>query len=470
MTRGNWEPAPHLDLLTEKLLDVAERRTLRLLVQMPPRHGKSECTSANFPAWYVGRYPGRRVMLASYEHDFAATWGAKARDKFYEWGDQLWGFTVKKGKESADGWETTVGGGMVCAGVGGPLMGRGADLLIIDDPVKSAEEADSDSYRERAWNWYRGTAYTRLEPQGAVVLVMTRWHEDDLAGRILAEMRKGGDQWEVISLPAIAEEGDVLGRKVGSALWPERYPVQSLEAIQTSVGPYWWDALYQQRPSPPGGALFKEGWWHYYPYADLPEKFDTVVQSWDMAFKGGVKNDYVVGQVWGAKGARVFLLDQVRGRMDFAESVRIVEALSVKWPAAHWKFIEEAANGAAVISALQLKVRGVYGVRPEGGKRARANAVLPLVAAGNVWLPMPAEQPWVDEFVAECRRFPYGAHDDQVDAMTQGLKHFLGAHDVLPKEPVPTLSIEQRAMKEIARRVGQMQARRVGQPLVRPSL
>jgi predicted phage terminase large subunit-like protein len=432
-SRGQWQIAPHLDLLAERLLDVAQGRLTRLLIQMPPRHGKSEFASAHFPAWYLGTFPERRVILASYEHGFAASWGAKARDRFAEWGPALWRLWVRKDRQAADDWQVGGhGGGMICAGVGGPITGRGADLLIIDDPVKSAEEADSHTYRERAWNWYRATAYTRLEPRGALILIMTRWHEDDLAGRVLAEAEKTGEPWQVVALPALAEAGDVLGRAEGEPLWPARYPAPALAAIRESIGPYWWEALYQQRPAPPGGALFQRGWWRFYSQGDLPARFDQVLQSWDMAFKQTSDSDYVVGQVWGSVGARILLLDQVRERMDFARTVAAVEALSGRWPQATLKLVEDSANGPAVISALQHRVRGLYPVKPQGGKLSRAQAILPLVAAGNVWLPDPQEQPWVEGFLAETRSFPVGAHDDQVDAMSQGLQRFLGVRDPRP--------------------------------------
>jgi len=466
-SRGQWQIAPHLDLLAERLLDVAQGKLKRLLIQMPPRHGKSEFASAHFPAWYLGTFPDRRVILASYEHDFAASWGAKAKDRFAEFGPVLWRLWVKRDKQAADDWQIAGhAGGMVCAGVGGPITGRGADLLIIDDPVKSAEEADSETYRERAWNWYRATAYTRLEPGGAILLIQTRWHEDDLAGRVLAEAAKTGERWEVIKLPALAEEGDILCRAEGEPLWPERYPAQALAEIRESIGPYWWSSLYQQRPAPPEGALFKKDWWRFYADRDRPASFDQMLQSWDMAFKDTSASDYVVGQVWGNAGARIYLLDQIRERMDFAKTLQAVQALSARWPQATWKLVEDKANGPAVISALQMKVRGLYPVKPQGGKLSRAQAILPLVAAGNVWLPSPQEQPWVEEFLAEAQSFPVGAHDDQIDAMSQALQRFQTARDpvVKAKDPRP------QYVKDIEKQMNRMQrGYGDGPPMVRPS-
>lgn len=245
--------------LSRKLHAVAAGRIQRLMVQCPPRHGKSMLCSQFFPAWYLGTYPDRRVILTSYEADFAASWGRKARDVLTEHGPELWGVTIRDDSSAANRWDIEGNtGGMQTAGVGGPVTGKGAHLLLIDDPVKNDEQARSPTYRERAWEWYRSTAYTRLEPGGAVVLVMTRWHRDDLAGKILAQAADTGEKWEVVRLPAIAEENDQLGRAPGKPLWPARYPLDVLERIRATTEAYWWACLYQQDPAPEGGAEWPE--------------------------------------------------------------------------------------------------------------------------------------------------------------------------------------------------------------------
>lgn len=216
---------------------------------MPPRHGKSERVSRIYPAWFVGNFPNKRVILASYEADFAASWGAKARDVLLEHGRSVFRVWLRPGSVAANRWDLArYDGGMVTAGVGGPVTGKGADLFILDDPVKNAEEAGSKTMRERAWDWWRSTAYTRLEPGGAVILMMTRWHEDDLGGRILAEAAAGGERWEVVRLPALAEEWDPLRRSVGAPLWRERYDLPALEEIRRTIGGYWWACTPYQTP------------------------------------------------------------------------------------------------------------------------------------------------------------------------------------------------------------------------------
>lgn len=410
-------------LLNRKLVDVAAGRIRRLMVFMPPRHGKSELTSRYFPAWYLGTFPDKRIILASYEADFAATWGRKARNLLEEFGPSLFGVKVSDDSAAAARWDIAEHeGGMVTAGVRGPITGKGANVAIIDDPVKNDQEAMSQTYRDATWDWYRATFSTRIQEEGAIILVMTRWHEDDLAGRLLRAQEEGGDRWEVVNLPALAEENDMLGRQPGEPLCPELFTKETLEATKIRLGSYWWNALYQQRPSPMEGGILKRSWWRY--YRQLPERFDEVIQSWDMSFKETTSGSYVVGQVWGRKRADKYLLDQVRDRMDFPATLQAVRQLSARWPQARAKLVEDKANGPAVIATLKREIPGLIAVEPQGSKEARAAAVSPDIEAGNVYLPDPSIAPWVHDFVEECAAFPNGANDDQVDAMTQALNRF----------------------------------------------
>jgi predicted phage terminase large subunit-like protein len=280
----------------------------------------------------------------------------------------------------------------------------------------------SQTYRDATWDWYRATFSTRIQEDGAIILVMTRWHEDDLAGRLLRAQEEGGDKWEVVNLPALAEDDDMLGRQLGEPLCPQLFTKETLEKTKVRLGSFWWNALYQQRPSPQEGGILKRHWWKFYRKA--PDKFDEIIQSWDMTFKDTKTADFVVGQVWGRKGADKYLLDQVRDRMDFPATIQAVRTLSAKWPQARVKLVEDKANGPAVIATLKKEISGLIPVEPQGSKESRAWAVSPEVEAGNVYLPDPSIAPWVHDFIEECTVFPNGTNDDQVDAMTQALIRF----------------------------------------------
>jgi predicted phage terminase large subunit-like protein len=366
---------------------------------------------------------------------------------------------------------------MVTAGVGGPITGRGADVFIIDDPVKNAEDAHSLTIRNKQWEWFQSVAYSRLEPGAAIILMMTRWHEDDLAGRILEQVRAGGEDWEVIKLPAIAKENDPLGRKPGEALWPERYDETRLAEIKRAVGSYWWSAQYDQEPVPETGAVFQRHWWRYWapagqplspvsvrlpdglmfecPVTTLPTTFDEVLQSWDLAFKDTAASAYVVGQVWARKGADRFLLDQVRDKIDFPGTIAALKKLSARWPQATAKLVEDKANGPAVIAALQHEIAGLIPVAPRGDKVIRAHAVTAQVESGNVYLPHPHLVSWVDDFIAEVSSFPSGRYADQVDAMTQALSRFDqwdGSDEEVTWSPFDSITTTPSIWRSIGRR------------------
>lgn len=368
-----------------------------------------------FPAWFLGRNPDKRVIEVSYSDSLARNFGDKCRRKIEEFGLEIFGVELDRRRTDKSDWgiEGHVGG-MVAAGIGGSVTGKGADLLIIDDPIKNRLEANSETYRERVWSEWQSTLATRLHPGGRVVVVLTRWHEDDLAGRLIAAEP---GRWKILNLPAIADEEDPLGREPGKALWPARYDEKALARVKVTVGSRDWEALYQGRPSPAEGEVWKRDWWQYYRQA--PAHFDEVIQSWDCAFKDTNKSDYVVGQVWGRKGANKYLLDQVRARMDIVATMQAMTVLSAKWPKARAKLVEDKANGTAVIRMLKNKIPGLIAFNPDGGKEVRAQAVAPDIEAGNVFLPENA--PWVHDFVAECAAFPSGAHDDQVDSASQAL-------------------------------------------------
>ena len=429
-------PGRHLDLLVSALERAVETPGARLIVTMPPRHSKSVHVSEHLPAWYLGRHPDRRVIAASHSASLAYTFSRRVRAAF---SSPAWPFPavhVAGDLASVQRWDVEGRrGGYVAVGVGGTPTGQGADLLVIDDPIRSAADADSDTVREALWEWYQGTIRTRLEPGAVIVLTATRWHQDDLTGRLLAAHDAGGEAWEHVHLPAIDADGD--------ALWPERWPIAELERTRTAIGARAWASQYQGRPSPVEGTILRREWWRFWhfpgqplppvplalgdgrlvmrPCAPLPPAWDDQVQSWDMSFKGTASSDFVVGQVWGAHGANRYLLAQDHRQLDFPDTVRAVEAMVSNWPMARTRLIEDKANGPAVIATLRDRIPGLIAVEPEGGKVVRVHAVTPTVEAGNVFLPHPNIAPWVWGLIDECAAFPAGANDDQVDAMSQAL-------------------------------------------------
>lgn len=427
--------------------NVVARKSPRLLILMPPRHGKSEITTKRLPAYFLGRHPEMSIISASYSASLATRFGRAVQqimlDDVYDllFPDVILPGTTKAvargyGRDSvytrtADLFETCgYGGSYRCTGVGGGVTGMGADIFLIDDPVKDRAEADSFTIRENVWDWFTSTAYTRLAPGGGIIVVMTPWHMNDLAGRLLEEEQNGGDHYEVLRFPAIAEVDEEF-RKAGEALHPARYSIEALQKIQRAVGTRDWSALYQCRPVPQGGGMIKDAWITY--YTELPAEFDKMVMSWDMTFKDNDHSDFVVGQVWGRKGPNYYLLDQVRGRWSFTDTLHHLLALCEKWPKCVRKLIEDKANGSAVIDVVRRKVHGVIAVNPRDSKESRLNAVSTLFESHNVILPHVSIAPWIRDYVSEMLQFPAGAHDDQIDATTQALSDLQTAGRIAPE-------------------------------------
>jgi len=427
---------PALRLIDERLVEVAEGRCERLIISMPPQEGKSERASRRFPEWLLQRNPNLRVAIVSYGHDVARRWGRRILSDLKSHPE--FGLTLKQDSQRQDEFELLgYAGGVVCVGVEGSLTSRPVDVLIIDDPYKDAKQADSKAWKQTVEDFWTEVALPRLAPGAPVVLIQTRWREDDLAGWLAKE----GAAWTVPTIPAQADhdpakgETDVLGREPGEFMESarRRSVTDWLKKIR-EVGSRAWNALYQGRPSPVEGEFVKRSWWQTY---DQPQwvvrddgshvvvGFDELIASWDLTFKDTDGSDYVAGQVWARRGAEVFLLDQVHARMNFPDTLRAVRQLSAKWPQALLKLVEDKANGPAVIAALAGSVPGIVPEEPQGGKEARAAAVSPIVEARQAWLPSPELAPWVAGFVDECAGFPTAAHDDQVDAMSQALNRLV---------------------------------------------
>lgn len=414
--RRPWKPYLWLAYLAQRILSPIMKGDARIIVNAPPRHGKSELVSHWLPTWYIEHNPDKQIILSSYGGDFAGEWGKKVRDEFTM--NRYCCATLRTDSRAVESWLTVDGGGMKTAGVGGPITGRGGNLIIIDDPHKNWEEAMSPQARDRVIDWFNSTLYTRLEPGASIILIQTRWHEMDLAGYL---MTSHSDPWELIRFPALAEDTvDIIGRAEGEALCPERFTSARLNEIKAVVGSHIFAGLYQQRPAPIMGGIVKRDWFKL--YAELPNKIDEWIQSWDLTFKA-TGTSYAVGQVWCRSGANVYLVDQVRGKMDFLEQLRQLTTLTRRWPQALTKVIEDAADAQAVKMTLDSAVPGIVLSGAKGSKEARLAAIAGIIEAGNVHLP--ANASWLTDFLDEVSTFPGTVNDDQVDAMTLALDRLI---------------------------------------------
>ena len=398
-------------------MEVAAGRIRRLMVFMPPRHGKSQFISQYFPAWYLCCFPDDQIILTSYEANFAASWGRKVRNALAEAAARrLTQITVSKESSAAAEWGIADhDGGMITAGVGGAITGRGGNLLIIDDPVKNQEEAASQTYRDRAWDWYQSTFYTRAEPGAAIIIVQTRWHQDDLSGRILANPQEEDEPWEVISIPALAEEDDCLGRECGAALWPERYDLAKLQGIQQTVGSHWWASLYQQRPVPREGGFFKQHWFTIIDAA--PAEVESRVRFWDKAATEG-GGDWTVGVRMARTAEGLFVVeDVVRGQWSSGAVKQIILQTAATDGAGVQVVMEQEPGSAGKdVIADYLKALAGFsfrGLPATGDKALRADPLASQAEGGNVRLVRGA---WNAAFIDELCAFDKGEHDDQVDA------------------------------------------------------
>jgi predicted phage terminase large subunit-like protein len=419
--RWDWAHLRYIDSVLDR---VTAGELKRVIIELPPRHGKTEKATIRQTSYRLELNPALRVIIAAYNAKFAQKLSRKIRRIVRG------RIALSEDRNAAEDWETTEGGGVRALGAGEGTAGLPAELLLIDDPIKNRKQANSKTFRDSLWEWMTEDLFTRLEPNAAVVLTMTRRHEDDPVGRILAS--EEAKDWTVIKLPALAEENDPLGRKVDEALCPDRYDADALKKIRRG-NERMFASLYQQRPAPASGLVFKGEWWQYYTTRDrpiienghavhvLPEVFSSHLQSWDLSFKNKDSSDKVSGQVWSRLGANVYLRDRVNDRMDFVATIKAIRALTKKWPMAMLKLVEDKANGPAVISALRNEIPGLVAVEPNGDKVSRAYAVTPMYEAGNIWLPHPQIAPWIEVWKLEHIQFPLGANDDDVDSGTQAL-------------------------------------------------
>lgn len=437
-TKPDYEFNWHHEFICKKLQDFADGKIKRLMIFVPPRHGKSELTSRRFPAWLFGRDPRTRVIATSYAAELASSFNRDVQriidstsyaELFPE--TKLNGANVRTTQSwlrNNDIFEIVgYGGTYRCAGVGGPITGLGGKYLLIDDPFKNYEEAKSPTIRKKVWEWYTSTLYTRQEKDAGILLIQTRWHEDDLAGMLLEMMKAGdeyADKWDVISFPAIADgqtENDP--RKENEVLWPNKYDSTWMQKTRTTLGSFQFSALYQQNPTPDEGSFVKLTWLKE--YTELPDVFDQTVISFDMTF-GSEKAtaDYVVGSVYGKKGSRIYLIDQVRGQWNFPETIQRFKFLANKYPRAA-RLVEAKANGQAVVDTLSKEVYGIIPIVPSSSKQSRLMSCQPLYEAGNIYYPHQNLCPWINEHIDELVGFPNVKNDDRVDAETQAIDYLI---------------------------------------------
>lgn len=403
--------------------DVAEKKSPRLMLFMPPRHGKSTLASIAFPAWHLGRHPDHEFISCSYSGSLAMGFSRKVRSLLREPSYKTAFKTrLDPDSQSAEAWLTTGGGGYVAAGVGGGITGKGAHVLVIDDPVKNREDAESQNNREANWDWYTSTAYTRLAPGGGVLVILTRWHDDDLAGKLLRASADGGDDWTVVKYPAIAEEDEEF-REHGEALHPERYDVEALQRIQRAVGPRDWSALYQQNPVADDGDYFSRSMIQYFDHDDVDLDRMKFYCAWDLAIGKKDRNDYSVGMVVGIdEMEHIYVLDVVRGRFDGFELVEQILDMYETWRPSIVG-IEKGHIEMALGPFLEKRVRerGLYEAyfkdlkTGRRDKEARARAIQGRMQQGMVHFPR--DEIFTGPLIAELLRFPNGVHDDQVDAL-----------------------------------------------------
>jgi len=439
----NYIFAKHCIAIIKALMLVEQGKINRLIINMPPRHGKTNLISEFFPAWYLGRNPSNQVIFATYSFERSGDVGRKVRNQLTDPMHSMIfpGITVSKDNAGMNRVSTTQGGNFFSVGVGGAIVGRGAHCFIIDDPVKSREESESELQREKLIDWFRSVAYTRLMPGNAIIVVMTRWHHQDLAGFMVDDLKH--ENWHVISLPAIAEEdNDAIGRISGEALWPERYPLDTLYKIRETIGTREWTSQYQQSPVPSSGGMVHLDWFKRYKHNEtlmrleqckhdhkipLPYEINRIVCSWDTAFKESQLNDPSACTVWGItkSNTEFYLLETFTDRLGFPALKKKVRDMYEKYRAISGKqvavIVEDRGSGQSLIQEMRKETgMPIIAFPPENSKQIRLDSVAPLIEAGRVFLPERA--PWLVQYETEISRFPLWKHDDLVDSTSQFLQ------------------------------------------------
>jgi predicted phage terminase large subunit-like protein len=413
----------HHRVIAQKFNDLANKKINRLIINMPPRHTKSEFASYLLPAWMVGKNPKLKIIQATHTGELAIRFGRKAKNLIdSEEYSKIFETRLQEDSQAAGRWETAQGGEYFAAGVGGAITGRGADLLIIDDP-HSEQDAMSANALENAYEWYTSGPRQRLQPGGQIVLVMTRWSKKDLTGILLDNQKKvKGDQWDVVEFPAIMDHGTTQ-----EPVWPQYWNLKELESVKATLPVGKWNAQWMQNPTSEEGALIKREWWRKWEQEFLPD-VTYVIQSYDTAFLKKETADYSAITTWGIfypeEGGKpnIILLDAIKDRFEFPELRR--EALEqYKYWQPDMVIVEQKASGTPLTHELRQMDIPVMTFTPSRGndKHVRVNSCAPLFEAGLIWAP---DEQYAEEVIEECASFPYGDHDDLVDSMTMAIMRF----------------------------------------------
>jgi predicted phage terminase large subunit-like protein len=411
----------HHKKIAEKFNDLANGKIKRLIINMPPRHTKSEFASFLLPAWMIGRKPNLKIIQSTHTTELAVRFGRKAKTLMdmpeYK---EIFETRLREDSQAAGKWETEQGGEYYAAGVGSAITGRGADLLIIDDPHSEQDALNVDAL-ERAYEWYTSGPRQRLQPGGAIVLVMTRWNTKDLTGSLLRETgNMKSDKWELIEFPAILPSG--------KPVWPGFWKLEELEGVKASISLQKWNAQWMQNPTSEEGALIKREWWRKWDKDYIPS-LQHVIQSYDTAFMKKETADYSAITTWGVfynnedSGPQLILLDAIKDRLEFPELRRIAYQQYQYWQP-ETVLVEAKASGLPLTYELRKMGIPVINYTPSKGndKHTRVNSVAPLFESGQIWAPVDKE--FAQEVIEECAAFPYGDHDDLVDSMTQAVMRF----------------------------------------------
>lgn len=435
-----WKPSKFHKDLCDRVQEFVEKETDKafeiMIINTPPQHGKSTTITQTLPSWYLMKHPDNCVIQVSYGDDLAERFGKRNLEKVKEHG-HIFGIEVDPKKSTSKEFEIlNHTGRMISRGIGSGVTGHSGHLILIDDPIKNREQADSERIRDSVWAEFTDSIISRTQAGSKIILIMTRWHEDDLAGRILEEMP---DVVTYVNYECECEsDEDPLGREkrhtledgtvvMGEPLCPEIGKgakwLEEFKKIHISdKGRRSWEALYQGHPTIMEGNLLKKSWWRYYRVEDFFKgtlRFDQLVASLDATFKDGEKNDYVALEIWGKVENRFYLVDLVNEHLDFANTVKKLRLFIAKYAHLGAIYVEDKANGPAIITTLKNEVAGIIPVSPDASKESRVNAIQFLVEAGNVYLPEDRE--FTRKFVEQCARFPNAKHDDMVDSMSMAL-------------------------------------------------